>query len=146
MTQTPEGEASSSAIERAEKILSRAGEQFGVLVWRSRRRFQQAAQTLHEPVSHQDTPVSASVPPKERITTAHHLQENHPASERAEELVDQFGQHASHWVIENSLRARRTLARLREDAEDVFVEAQEMHNEWKGQHTQGEDERRAFTR
>jgi len=117
--------------ERAEQIVNRAGERLGRLAGQAVLRFQQTAHTLHTEADDMDAlePTSAqSASPKApaRATQAHP-----PADERAEELVDQLGQRVRHWAIVSDLQARRTLARLREDAEDIWVEAHGVRGSWK---------------
>ena len=49
-----------------------------------------------------------------------------PAMERAEELVDRMGQRAGAFVSLAGLRVRKLAARAREEAEDVWAEAQSV--------------------
>lgn len=128
MTQMKEEETIPAATERAEQIVNRAGERLGKLAGQAVLRFQQTRQALHEEADEMDTPEPASARNESRSSTT---QTNAPATERAEELVDQFGQRVGHWAIVNNLRARRMLARLREDAEDIWVEARGMRGSWK---------------
>ena len=49
-----------------------------------------------------------------------------PTMERAEELVDRLGQRAGQMGSELSQRLLRLAARAREEAEDIWAEAQSM--------------------
>ncbi len=116
-------------IERAEQALSRAGERIGRLVGLAGRRIQQAARSLREEADRMDEPETAR---HEHGPKARPVPKGQPATARAEELVDRLGQRMSHWAMVNSQQAKRAMARLREDAEDMWVEAQEMRDGWRG--------------
>jgi hypothetical protein len=126
-------EKESPGIERAEQVLSRAGERIGRLVGLAGLRIQQAARSLREEADRMDEPESAQHGNGKQARKA---PENQPATARAEELVDRLGHRMSHWATVNGLQARRTMARLREDAEDMWVEAQEMRNGWRSKREQ----------
>jgi len=49
-----------------------------------------------------------------------------PATERAEELADRMGQSLGHAAILVGLRIRRMAALAREEAEDMWAEAQSI--------------------
>ncbi len=49
-----------------------------------------------------------------------------PAIERAEELVDRLGERTGAFASMASLRIRKLAARAREEAEDVWAEAQSV--------------------
>lgn len=51
-----------------------------------------------------------------------------PAIERAEELVDRLGQRAGAFASMAGLRIRKLAARTREEAEDVWAEAQSVRH------------------
>lgn len=53
-------------------------------------------------------------------------QQERPAMERAEELVDRLGQRAGTFASLASLRVRKLAARAREEAEDVWAEARSI--------------------
>jgi hypothetical protein len=52
-----------------------------------------------------------------------------PSMERAEELVDRMGQQVGHWTFLAGQQIRRFVARAREEAEDIWAEAQSMRRE-----------------
>ncbi|GHO85805.1 hypothetical protein [Dictyobacter formicarum] len=129
MTQTRESDAAASAIRRAEQIATVTGGQLGAWVGLTTQRFRQATQALREEANRLDTPGSAMV----NQTTAGKSAtgQPRPAQERAEALIDQLGQ----WTREGGAHMQRTLARLREDAEDMYVEAQDMRSMWRDHRT-----------
>ncbi len=49
-----------------------------------------------------------------------------PATERAEELADRMGQRLGYVTTHIGLRVRKTAARAREEAEDMWAEAQSL--------------------
>lgn len=49
-----------------------------------------------------------------------------PTTARAEELVDEVAQRASSWFSRISLEVVKGVARAREEAEDIWAEAQSM--------------------
>jgi len=118
MTQTQEREATPAA-ERAEQIASRVGERLGQLAGRATLRVQQAASALREGPEGSGAPESKQEKQTER-------------TKRAEDLVDQLGQRVSHWGMMSNVRVQKATARLREDAEDLWAEAQEKYRAWEG--------------
>jgi len=136
MTPRQDGEVTSPATERAEQILQRAGARLGVLAGRTRLRLQQAAQSLREQADHMDTPHSAARNGSAQAPGTPNAQANAPVKERAEEMVDQLGQRVNHWTAISSLQVRKTLARLREDGEDMWVEAHHTRRKWQSKREQ----------
>ena len=49
-----------------------------------------------------------------------------PATERAEELMDRAGEQIGKWTMRATTEARRLFARAREEAEDMWAEAQNV--------------------
>ena len=129
MTQSEEKATTVAASERAEQIVTRAGERLGRLAGKAVMRVQQAAQGFREEADDMDALETTSEKHEATTPSAQNIQ-HPPTTERAEELVDQFLQRASHWAVVGNLQARKTLARLREDAEDIWVEAQGMRGSW----------------
>ena len=138
MTQTQEKAADLLATDRAEQTLTRAGKQLGRLAGQATLRLRQATQAFREEADQLDTPTSARQESKKPTTS--HVQASQLTLQRAETLVDQFGLRISHWASGGNLSMQRTVARLREDAEDMWIEAREMHKEWQGKHVHGENE------
>ncbi len=52
--------------------------------------------------------------------------QDRPATERAEELADRMGQRLGHATILVGLRIRKMAALAREEAEDIWAEAQSI--------------------
>jgi hypothetical protein len=55
-----------------------------------------------------------------------------PTLARAEELVDRFGERAGSWLSHVGRDAERLLARAREEAEDIWAEAQSLRHNGRG--------------
>lgn len=138
MTQTREREAAPLTTERAEQMLSRAGEQLGRLAGRATLRLRQTAQAFREEADHMDMSKSASEHQSARPRGRRNNRANQVTLEKAEELVDQLRQRVGHWTTTGGLQMRRALARLREDAEDMLVEAQNMRREREDKRKQAE--------
>lgn len=51
-------------------------------------------------------------------------QPQRPATERAEEMMDRVGEQLGTWTVRATTEIRRLLARAREEAEDIWAEAQ----------------------
>ncbi|GLV60779.1 hypothetical protein KDH_75980 [Dictyobacter sp. S3.2.2.5] len=117
MTQTREHEAL-----RAEQIASVAGSQLGTWVGLTTRRLLQATQTLRDGANHVGASTTSAT--TKRPSTNGQLP---PTMERAEVLVERLGQ----WSLEAGAQAQKTLARLWEDTEDMYMEAQDMRSRWK---------------
>lgn len=134
MTQTKEKATSPAASDGAEQAINRAGERLGRLAGKAFLRVQQAAQGFREEADNMD----ALKPGSEKPASSKGTQASSPSpsKEKAEEMVDQFLQRASHWAVVGNVQARRTAARLREDVEDMWAEAQDMRGSWgrKGKH------------
>jgi hypothetical protein len=136
MAQTQEREASAGAPERAEELLTRAGAQLGHWAGGALRRLQQTAQAFRDEADRLD------LPDEERQTAQSQTsQEEQPARERAEVVVDRLLQRMSLWTMQGNVAMRRSVARLREDVEDMWVEAQERQRDW--QHRAGRSEENA---
>ncbi|GER91171.1 hypothetical protein KDW_53330 [Dictyobacter vulcani] len=121
MTQIREGNPLTT--ERAEQMLIQAGGQLGNWLGLARLYCQQTAQTFRQEAVRMDLPASVSTSQTKRMPT------ERPALEKAEEVVEQLEQ----WAVIGSLQMKKTIACLREDAEDIYVEAQDMSARWKAE-------------
>ncbi|GCE07393.1 hypothetical protein [Dictyobacter aurantiacus] len=122
MTQTREHEAMPGAAARAELIASVAGGQLGTWVGLATRRLLQATQTLRDGASQMGASVTSET--TKQASAGGQLP---PTMERAEVLVERLGQ----WSQEAGVQTQKTLARLWEDTEDMYMEAQDMRARWK---------------
>jgi hypothetical protein len=97
---------------------------------------QQTAQAFREEADRLDLPDEERQAAKARSS-----QEEQPSLERAEVIVDRLLQRVGLWTMQGNVTMQRTVARLREDVEDMWVEAQEMQKDW--QHRAGQTEKPA---
>lgn len=137
MTRTREGGAAQPASECSEDIFEQAGLRLGRFAGQARQRFQQAAQAF---CAQTDEDQRASQQ-KNRMRVGESNEDRPSATERSEELIDLLGQRVNHWVMVNGLQARRAVALLQENAEDMWVEAQSQYATWKSRREQVEEER-----
>ncbi|HEX7737495.1 MAG TPA: hypothetical protein VF458_21785 [Ktedonobacteraceae bacterium] len=139
MTQTRGRETSASVLDRAEQTLTRAGKQLGHLAGRTGVRFWQATRALRAEADQMDEPDSTSE--QSRVSSAQSSHTNRHALERAEEIVNQMGERVTRATLGGNLSIQRAVARLREDVEDMWVEARETRQEWrdKREHPGGTD-------
>lgn len=117
MTQPHENETALPTAERANETGERIGMWAGRVVGRMRR----AAGALNQEADRMDTPGAEAEQEQETST-------EHPTMQRAEELVGKAGEYVSHWTLIGNVNLRRAMARLREDMEDMWVEAHEIEH------------------
>lgn len=67
-------------------------------------------------------------PAKEHVATEQPADRQSAASARAEELVDQAGERLGYFATLVSQRVQWAVARAREEAEDIWAEAQNIRN------------------
>jgi hypothetical protein len=127
MSHSQERESGPSAVARAEELVSHAGQRLGLLAALTgvrvlqttltlsermiRRRITQLSQTKNRPASQQEQPGSV------------------PATNHTEPLVEHMGQQLGAFT---ALAGRSVLsagARIREEARDIWAEAQAIHHE-----------------
>src|SRR5579884_3174807 len=109
---------STMAAQRAEELISRVEQRIGALPSLIGQRAQQATTRIGEQVkqagTHQEGEQAA--------------QPGQPAMDRADHVVDEMGQRMSLIAAIVSLQTRKITARVREDAEDMWAEIQQIRN------------------
>ena len=138
MTQPHENETASPAALRAEQMVNEVGARLGMWAGSVMTRMQRAAGALNQEANRMDTPGAEAEQGQDTHTTppmtqraAEQGQETHsvpPAMQRAEELVGKAGEYATRWTLTGNMNLRRAMARLREDMEDMWVEAHEIEH------------------
>ncbi len=111
-------QAGPAAIARAEELLNRAAHRIGFVAGRTRQRLQAAANSIHAEADRKERPPSTAAAPVE--------QPGLPATHKAEEMVDAFGQRLGSVVTTASCQMQKAAARLREEAEDIGAEARSI--------------------
>ena len=135
MAQAKKSQAAPATNADPENIHS-TGERIGRLAGKAIVRVQRAAQGFREEADEMDSPEPSPQARKSKKSSKQHARTAPLPTDRAEVLVDHFLQRATHWAVVGNLQARRGIARLREDAEDMWVEAQDIRGSWgqKGRH------------
>lgn len=133
MAQDTQQPGNASAAHRADVLADEAGRRIGSLAATARVRFQsfvsqsalaaQAAMNHSSQTRHDDL---ASGDMGERATSETQMGAGDapPAMERAETLVDEAGERVSQWGQVANHRLQVIFARLREEGEDIWAEAQ----------------------
>jgi hypothetical protein len=126
MSQTPGETPKQPATVRAEALLDNAGQRIGLFAALTAQRLQNAATHIREEADRLDQPNTS---PGENPEIARTEESGKPATERAEELVDQLAQRIGHFAALTALQLQRAAARAREEAEDMWAEAQNIRQE-----------------
>jgi len=117
---------STTAVQRAEELISRVEQSIGALPSLIGQRAQQATTRIGEQVKQAGTH-------QEGEQAAQTAQPDQPAMERADHVVDEMGQRMGLIAAIVSLQTRKITARVREDAEDMWAEIQQIRNGQSGQ-------------
>jgi tRNA U34 5-carboxymethylaminomethyl modifying enzyme MnmG/GidA len=129
MSQTAEETSKQPATVRAEALLDNAGQRIGLIAAQTVQRIQHAATQMREEADRLDQPEASSQEKPGPTNGARTDEGGKPTTERAEVLVDQLGQRISHYAALTSLQIMRATARVREEAEDMWAEAQNIRQE-----------------
>ncbi len=116
-----------TTTERAEQALDTIGYQLGFLAGKASQRFEHAVSTARASAQHQapHTGEEAHNEPPSLLLSEEASQQ---AFARAEELVQIAEQRLGQWSAFLSSQSQRLVARMREDLEDVWAEAQHLRN------------------
>lgn len=126
MKQTPEGQPSQPATARAEELLGNLGRRIDLFAAQAGQRIQQTATALREEADRMDLPSTQEGEQTHSPGLARAEMQGKIAVDRAEEKVDRLGQRLGHFFGLAGFQIQRTTARLREDGEDIWVEAQHI--------------------
>lgn len=122
MSQAPEKGENRSATERAEELLDRAGRRLGLFLASTGQRMQRATKAGERPAAkHSPESLNGKKPGQEEISQA--------TMERADLLVGQMEVRIRRFTTLLSLHIQKTTARLREEAEDMWAEAQHIRSQ-----------------
>jgi len=126
MSQTPPEKSGQPATARAEAILDNMGRRLGLFAARAGQRIQNAASSLREEANQ---PTTAPAEKASQSTSERAEEKGAQTMERSEELVDQAVQRLSHFALLAGFQMQKATARLREEAEDIWAEAQNIRQE-----------------
>lgn len=128
MSQTQEKKPEQPAVVRAEEAIDRAGREIGLFAGLTVQRIQSAATSLQkrtdgkaQPKTGEEKPSQPAIPQAEEPAKL--------AQERAEKLVDAMGQRLSLFAAFVGFQMQKAAARVREEAEDVWAEVQNIRHE-----------------
>lgn len=135
-----------ASVGRAEQLMTNWGHNVGYFTGMTLHRLQNAMASIREDADRMDQPqqrqqssqsANSTSPSPSSSTTAQETsaQQGQPTTqivnERAEQLVDGFAQRVAAITAATGLQLRRTSAFVREDAEDIWAEAQSIRNQQK---------------
>ena len=130
--ETPQGEQSTlSATVRAEELLDRTGQRLAIFALQARQRLQETVSSIRAEADRMDQPSQQEEARAEAHNGAAHTDQktplnNAPGITRAEVIVGTWTQRISATASVSSLRVQRLMARMREEAEDIWAEAQDI--------------------
>jgi hypothetical protein len=133
MSQTEEARSNQPATARAEDLIDSVGLRIGSFAATTSQRMQGAAASLRQGVDSLNRPLTAEGGSPELPSAAKAEESGSLATQKAEELVDRAGQQVNQYASRIGLQMQRALARLREEAEDILAEAQNIRSQNKRQ-------------
>lgn len=129
MEHTSEGQPGQAATARAEALLDNLGHRLTLFAAQAGQRVQNVAVAVREQADQLNRP---SMEPGEKAhssAVASSEEKGKLALMRAEDLVKRFEQQAGHYISLASSYIQRQAARLREEGEDIWAEAQNIRRE-----------------
>lgn len=127
MSQTPTEKPGQPATERAEELLDNLGRRIGLFAARAGQRIQNAAVAVREGANQTGQPHTTSG--SQSSPPARAGEKSGQTMERSEELVDRATQRLSQYAVRAGFQLQKAAARLREEAEDMWAEAQNIRRE-----------------
>ena len=135
MSQT-QGGSDKPPVERADELLNTLGRRIGLFAGRAGQRIQGTAVTIREQTRRMGQPETAAGEKPSQPERAREEESAQPGTEKAqakaEELVEGMTQRLGLFAALAGLQIQKTAARVREEAEDIWAEAQNIRNE--GEH------------
>jgi len=126
MSQTSGEQPGPSAIARAEGLLDQTGQRVGAFVALTRLRIQQTLSTVREEAERRGRETSQLM---QGGQTGQQNGSNQLATQRAEEVVDRIGERLGSATAMTSLQIQKVLARVREEAEDIWADAESIRDQ-----------------
>lgn len=129
MSQTSEERPgqSATAVERAEELISGVEKRIGSFTTFVGQRVQQTTTRIRKREKQSGTA-------QEEKSNPQAAEPGHSAMEKADQMVGDMGQYMSLIATIASLQTRKTTARVRENAEDMWAEIQQIRNGRGAQH------------
>ena len=129
MSETPRDKTIQSATVRAEELFNRVGQRLGYLTALATQRLQSAATSIREQADRLDEPQSVPGEQSNGPEAGRTEEARRQATLKAEEMVDRMGSRINQFTSIASLQIQRTVARAREEAEDMWAEAQNIRRQ-----------------
>ncbi len=125
------------SVVRAEQLMTNWGHRIGFFIGMTRQRLQNTMTSIHDEVERMNQPEQepqsangASSSPTTTVQPTPAGQDKaQVVTQRAEQLVDGFAQRVGAFTAATELQIRRAGAFVREDTEDIWAEAQSIHNQ-----------------
>ncbi len=142
MSQT-QGGSDKPPVARADELLNNLGRRIGLFVGLAGQRIQGTAVNIREQTRRMEQPEAAAGEKPSQPARAREEESAQPGTEKAtakaEELVGDMTQRLGVFAALAGLQIQKTAARVREEAEDIWAEAQNIR---KDQHNRNEQEHR----
>jgi hypothetical protein len=116
------------ATARAEALMENMGRQIGHFATRASQGVQNAASYIRQEADRMDQPQTEPGKKSTLPGIAHAEESGKLAMQRAEESVDRLGKRITSASMFISLHVQRAAARVREEAEDIWADAQNIHH------------------
>jgi hypothetical protein len=129
MSQTQKDTTTQTATERAEELFNRMGQRVGILTALATQRLQRVATSIREEADRLDEPQSVAREHLNGSTAERTKEARRQATAKAEQLIDQMGQRVSQFTASAGLQIQKAVARAREEAEDMWAEAQNIRHQ-----------------
>ena len=129
MSQTPGENSGQPATARAEELLNNLGQRIGFFAAQTGQRIQNAAASIRDEADRMDQPSTEPGEKSNSPTIARTEEQGKLAMERAEDLVDHLGQRLGHFFALAGFQIQKAAARIREEGEDIWAEAQNIRQE-----------------
>lgn len=121
-------------MEHPDAFVNRMAHSLGFYAARTYLRLQNMTHLTHEEANRQDQERTEQTIPSDQSAqlseqaTAQTEEQNKPVTRKAEETLDDLAQRLSSLTATLKLNFQRTAARVREDAEDLWAEAQNIRH------------------
>ena len=134
-----QGGSNKPPVERADELLNNLGRRIGLFVGLAGQRIQGTAVNIREQTRRMEQPEGAAGEKPSQPARAREEESAQPETEKAtakaEELVEGMTQRLGIFAALAGLQIQKTTARVREEAEDIWAEAQNIR---KDQHNRNE--------
>ncbi|HEX6484408.1 MAG TPA: hypothetical protein VF043_36655 [Ktedonobacteraceae bacterium] len=134
MEQSKDEQSVQSAVARAEDLIERAGFRIGLFAGLAGQRMQSAPTSLRTAFTRMRSQnglrvVNREAAQPDRPTTERAVEADRPTPEKAEVLIDRLGQRLNRVASLGSLYVLKATAYIREEAEDIWAEAQSIRRD-----------------